>query len=128
MPFNDLPNFVVFRPLFSPASSPWPLPVTLEVKKISLASLNVAKLAKITLEKITKSLIVKANVDFALFAMLLPSLWFLDADTAKMESTNVLRLVTRERNSANIVLQLVDSKINKIVKTTFFVRVIFWDR
>ena len=98
------------------------------MKKISLASLNVAKLAKITLEKITKSLIVKANVDFALFAMLLPSLWFLDADTAKMESTNVLRLVTRERNSANIVLQLVDSKINKIVKTTFFVRVIFWDR
>ena len=56
--------------------------------------------------------IVKANVDFALSAMLPPKLLSLDADTAKMELTSALRLANWERNIVELVLGLVACNLN----------------
>ena len=72
----------------------------------SIASLTVVKPAKITWDLTLLPLIVKANVDFAHSAMLLPMLLSLDVDTAKMELTNALRLANWERNIAELVLRL----------------------
>ena len=72
----------------------------------SIASLTVVKPAKITWDLTLLPLIVKANVDFAHSAMLLPMLLSLDVDTAKMELTSALRLANWERNIAELVLRL----------------------
>ena len=73
----------------------------------SCASLTVAKLAKTTWVKITEFLTVKANVDFAPFATLLPFPLSKAADTVKMELMLALPLARREKNCVLPVVKLV---------------------
>merc|ERR1712047_145028 len=85
-------------PLFSLPLLSWLLPATTTPEwVVSTASLTVAISAKITLDLLMLITIAKANVDFALSAML-PKLLSLDAVTAKMELRSALRLATWERN------------------------------
>merc|ERR1712062_876966 len=92
----------------------WLLPATTTPEGVvSTASLTVAISAKITLDLLMLITIAKANVDFALSAMLPPKLLSPDADTAKMELRSALRLATWERNIVALVLRLVACNWNK---------------
>ena len=65
--------------------------------------------AETFLVETTKPLIVKANVDFALSVMPLPLPLLKDADTAKMELTNVSKLVMKASDCVELVLELVSN-------------------
>ena len=110
---STIHHLTFFRLLLFLPALPWPPLVIakttsfLKAKVESIASLNVAKFVKLTLVKIGRFSTAKANVDFAPFAMPLPNPSSKDADTARMESTNVFTLVTKENNCAELAIDLV---------------------
>ena len=110
---STIHHLTFFRLLLFLPALPWPPLVIakttsfLKAKVESIASLNVAKFVKLTLVKIGRFSTVKANVDFAPFAMPLPNPSSKDADTARMELTIVFTLVTKENNCAELAIDLV---------------------
>jgi len=70
-------------------------------------------LAKIILEKMFQSSIAKVNADFAHFVTLPLMPWSIIVDTARTELKNVLKLVLKARNCADLVLMLVLRNLKK---------------